>query len=745
MALFVPRLRRWFLAGAVLVTLLVAGAYYIARWKVENALKQVPGKMGIEIQQTAQGFSISKSEAGRTLFKIQASKAVKYKEGGRVELHDVAITLYGHDSTRFDQIYGADFEFDPQSGEVVAKGEVQIDLEANPEGLLRPDQAIPKELKNPIHLKTSGLIFNQKTGDAQTKEIVEFRIPQAKGTAVGANYSAKEGSLLLRSQVQIDFVGPQATTLTAARATLMKAPQTVLLERIVAVQGEKRLQSDEATLYLDKNSTLERILARGNVQADSEGAAPSHLRAAQLEVLMSGRENIVRSAIFSGDVQMENFGDSLTRGSAGRVALMFSGKNLLSSIHTEENVKFVEHPKEAQSGTQDTELSAPAVDFFFSKSRRLERAETSGPPQIVMRPADPGAPQQQTVITAGKFEAHFDAAGLTSIHGAPDARIVNATAGQPDRVSTSDSADASFHPGKGIDSIVQQGNFSYVDGDRKAWGSRARYTPGDQMLTLAGSPRVSEGGMTTTANSMRVNRATGDALAEGDVKSTYSDLKPQPNGAALASSSPIHVTSRTMTANKSPAVALYSGGARLWQDANVIEAPSIQFDRDHRSVVAAAAGGKTVSMVLMHADKNNKVSPLTVHSSHLAYTDNERKAHFEGDVVAGWVDMTITARSMDVFLQPSGQAGAAGPGKLERVVAKDKVVIVQPKRQGNGEQLVYTAADDKFVLTGGPPSIFDAEQGKITGVSLTLFRHDDRVLVEGNAASPVVTQTRVAR
>jgi len=49
------------------------------------------------------------------------------------------------------------------------------------------------------------------------------------------------------------------------------------------------------------------------------------------------------------------------------------------------------------------------------------------------------------------------------------------------------------------------------------------------------------------------------------------------------------------------------------------------------------------------------------------------------------------------------------------------------------------------VLKGGPPSIFDAEQGKITGVSLTFFRHDDRVLVEGNNSSPAVTQTRVAR
>jgi lipopolysaccharide export system protein LptA len=79
------------------------------------------------------------------------------------------------------------------------------------------------------------------------------------------------------------------------------------------------------------------------------------------------------------------------------------------------------------------------------------------------------------------------------------------------------------------------------------------------------------------------------------------------------------------------------------------------------------------------------------------------------------------------------------------MVAQGKVVIDQPGRRAEGNTLVYTAADDKFALTGGPPSIFDAERGKITGVSLTFFRHDDRVLVEGEANTPVVTQTRVAR
>ena len=115
--------------------------------------------------------------------------------------------------------------------------------------------------------------------------------------------------------------------------------------------------------------------------------------------------------------------------------------------------------------------------------------------------------------------------------------------------------------------------------------------------------------------------------------------------------------------------------------------------------------------------------------------------------MAKGADVTITAKKMDAFLEARGRASQSlsGAGKLEKIVAHDQVVITQPDRRATGDLLTYTAADDKFVLTGGPPSIFDAEHGKITGVSLTFFRHDDRVLVEGNNSSPTVTQTRVAR
>ena len=112
-------------------------------------------------------------------------------------------------------------------------------------------------------------------------------------------------------------------------------------------------------------------------------------------------------------------------------------------------------------------------------------------------------------------------------------------------------------------------------------------------------------------------------------------------------------------------------------------------------------------------------------------------------------DFTASAKTVDAYLLPRSQTSNnqsfAGPGQLDRMIAQDDVVVQQPKRRAGGQKLVYTASDDKFVLTGGPPSIFDAEQGRTTGDSLTFYRHDDRVLVESKGKSPTVTRTQVAR
>jgi lipopolysaccharide export system protein LptA len=824
MPLPVSRLRLWFALGAILMIATVAGMYFYARWRVRKVVHDVPAKVGLDIQQTAEGFSISKSVEGRTLFTVGASKAVQFKGGGHAELHNVKIVIYGKDAGRFDQITGDDFEYDPASGNVTAKGTVLIDLEANPEGMRYSDQTPPERTRDPIHVETNGLVFNRNTGNASATGKVVFQTPQASGSAVGIEYVAKTGTMNLLSAVALAVSKPQAVRLNADHGLISKQPRQVVLTGMRLTKEQQQLRSDRATFFLREDNTVDRILAEGDVRSEFHGRASSnsetHARSDRAELFLNGARNQLTKAILSGDVQLatgdaasrvstgarsrglQNQGAQHAEATAGRVTLHFAGQQILQTVHAEDGVRLAQ--KRSQSGAlvasassstaggdaqdQDIDMTAPVMDFIVKGGRQLERAETSGPPQIVI--TQPGA-NQKTVVTAAKFTAKFTEKNrLATLHGEPDARIISGkivsgkmaasesgvAPGQPNRVSTSKLLDVVFRPEGGIASLTQSGDVAYVDGAQKAWAQKGEYTAADQLLVLRGSPRVVDNGMTTTAQTIRMNRTTGDAAAEGNVKSTYSDLKAQPDGGMLASADPIHVSSRSMTAHRSPAIAVYTGDARLWQNANVVEAPTLQFDRDRRSLIAQGAAPETISVgtglrpvragqspaptqpltqpvstVLVQVDKSGKATPVTITSARLNYADAERKIFLDGGVTAKGNDTTLTGRQMTVFLRPrsQSQAGTAmspeTPGQVERIVAQGSVVITQPTRHATGDHLEYTATDDKFVLTGGTPSIFDAERGKITGDSLTFYRHDDRVLVEGKETSPTVTRTQVAR
>ena len=756
MALEIPRLRKWFAVAAILMVVTVAGFYLYARWRLRGVVKHLPAAIGLEIQQSAEGFSVSKSEEGRTLFTARASKAVQFKKGGRAELHQVTITVYGRDASRFDQISGDAFDYDPATGDITAVGEVQIDLEANPAGLATPDQTPPRELKNPIHVRTRGLVFNQKTGNAYTREKVEFNIVQANGWALGATYTGKTNTLVLDSQVVIHTLSPSQATLTAARGTITKEPRRVVLDRVQLSHGGQEVAADQATAFMNRQNVIERVLAQGNVHIATPGKTHLEARAQQAEMFMTGdKRDTLRAAVLSGDVHVETSGDQSLQGTAGRLTLDFAGRNLLAKARAEQNVKLVQLPSAARTkapeSSQRVELTAPILDFVLAHGRHLVSAVTSGAAQITILQADAAAkPGPVTRVTAGKFTATFDERSrLRSLHGAPDAAIVSVNSGQPDRVSTSQTLDVAFKPQGGLDALLQDGTVHYRDGQRETWAGHARYSPADQTLGLTGSPRIVEQGTTTTAQTVRLDRLSGEVLAEGGVKSTYSALKPQPGGALLASSDPIHVTARSMHAQRDPGTATYLGNARLWQGPNLVQAGSIEFDRSRRVVVAKAGSEKKVSTMLVQTGSDGKVTLVSILSTRLTYADGDRKVHFEGGVAMKSADLTIAADELDAFLlateQTISQQQFAGMGRLEKVVGQGHVTVQQATRQATGDRLVYTAAEDKFVLTGGPPSIFDAEHGKITGDSLTFFRRDDRVLVEGKDSSPTVTRTRVAR
>jgi len=794
----VTRLRYWFVAALIIVVAVVVGFLSYGKFILRNVLKDAAkAKLGIEYQQSTEGFSLSKSQGGHTLFTVKASKAVTYKAGGRAQLNDVNITVYGHAGDRFDQIYGKQFDYDPQAHTVTADGDVQIDLQSADPNAPRADQAPPKEVKNPVHLRTSGLTFNESTGVAHTENQVEFTVPQANGTAEGVTYDSKARTLTLTKNLHMRRNGPQPVQFWAKHGVInSNQPSKAVFEQVRVERPTGNFEADQLTIFVRPDQSVDHVLADGNLHGSSTAKSKLAFRSQHGEVTMSDAGNVPRRAVFTGDVYVSSTGERSMQGQAKRVVTDFTPDGRVRLVHALEGVHMTQPPTpNSKNGSQAVELTADAVDFFVQNGDTLERAETIGAAEVTSTPtqtaqaksADPLAKQPgKTTVTAGKFVAQFNQQGrITAVHGAPNARMVSSTSGEPDRVTTSQRIDLAFEPDGSVTNMVQEGGFEYHEaqktGERAAYAEKASYDPKTEVLHLTGSPRVIDAGMTTTADTVLLNRSTGDAEAQNHVKSTYSDVKPDAQGALFSSSAPVHITARNMTAKRASGEAKYTGDARMWQEANIIEAPTITFDRDRRQLTAASSGSQLVSTILVqteNAQQQNaqpetgqqksgqhqdgqpgkapqdkaqpkgpgRTAPVYVKSQKLVYDDTGSVAHFEGAVTLRSSGGNMTAGKIDVFLvkRTTSQPAQPGAAQVDHIVAQNHVRVEQEGRTVTGSKLVYTPADDKFVMTGGPPIITDPQHGTITGSSLTFFRADDKVLVEGGS-SRAVTTTRVSR
>ena len=137
----------------------------------------------------------------------------------------------------------------------------------------------------------------------------------------------------------------------------------------------------------------------------------------------------------------------------------------------------------------------------------------------------------------------------------------------------------------------------------------------------------------------------------------------------------------------------------------------------------------------------------------LDYSDPDHEATFHGNVVLRGVEGVLSGDRGVAFFDgsgavrnrseaESGKVGTAGAmgglgGRLQRFVVMGDVRLKQPGRLGQGQQLTYTAATDRFVLTGAPgvlPRVVDAQQGTVTGETL-VFGAADRSVVVASAPS----------
>ena len=115
--------------------------------------------------------------------------------------------------------------------------------------------------------------------------------------------------------------------------------------------------------------------------------------------------------------------------------------------------------------------------------------------------------------------------------------------------------------------------------------------------------------------------------------------------------------------------------------------------------------------------------PVFATAEYMKYSDPDRLLHYETNVDIKQGTDRLTSAVADVYLQKD-------LNELDRVIAQRNVVLVQPGKRATGDWCQYTAADEVAVLKGDPAHVEDAEQGTTDGNRLTVYKRENRVVVD---------------
>jgi lipopolysaccharide export system protein LptA len=586
------------IAGGLLVIALVA-FLAAARWKSRFNLREIPKRLGANIERQADGFVYTQAHGGRTLFKIRASKVIQLKQGGHSLLHDVQIELYGEDGSRVDRISGNEFEWDDTSKTATAAGPVEIVLVRPGEALAMAPNAAPGRMadkakalagmaqsasQGEIRVQTSGLSFDQKSGVATTAQHVEFEITQGNGSSMGATFDSGNGQLVLDRAVELNV--RRGSDKVLLRADHAEFERDNLLCRMRGARASFRggeASAGDATVLFRQDGSAVRLDATNGFSMTSATAA--HI-AAPMGTLEFDEHNQPRHGRLEGGATMDTSGNGRQlHGGAPTADLDFTPDGALQHAHLERGVTM--HSEVISEGSEGDgeplrvtrEWRSPYADLDFHPPRPTSKGQVeltslrgTGGVVITGQTQRGNGPVLPSRMAADQVTATFgDRQLLTKAVGTGHASLEQTIASGARQTTSSDRIEASFAApsssqtetatrtlrgslpnaapagGAQIQSAIVDGNVVLVqepparqgqkpDAAMRATAGRAIYEGSGEWLHLTVNPRVEDGGLQLTADKVDFSQESGDAYAHGNVKATWvGTVAKQPDQAGAGS------------------------------------------------------------------------------------------------------------------------------------------------------------------------------------------------------------------
>ena len=603
-----------------------------------------------------------------------------------------------------------------------------------------------------------------------------------------ARMEAERSGILSGEQIDL-YLSPDRRRVTAVQAAGQARYQ------FRDAQRSRTLGGDMMMFRIGASGTLEKVMLSGRAMLDSKSPLQEEgLDASEIQISLAPSTNAITEIQAQKSVQfrMKRSAEETRVSGEALTAAFHPETKLLKSVLVRQKAELVTsgEPEHSRTTLQGDEIS---VRFQADGGRAfIQHMQADGSVRWVMasrQKSGASRPPPERTLHASKMEIQYSAGSNYPELGTASGKVVlaesaqaapanaqvrklsadfvrfvffpqssqpkameaegnvqlfqektSAASGRPvaERLQTfSDHMRALFALKEGVGTLAsasQWGRFRYKDISYTAAAERCEYDAAAEVLTLSGSPEISDERSSTRGDRMDYSQKTKELKILGKVRSV---LIAQGDAGGLFQSSdastPAIVIADEMRYRVQDRRIRYSGRVQALSENQQLQAQTLEIFNNGERVEArgeihhllfpkesagAASGGARPKKA-----ENFGKAPASIQSARLEYLRAKNELVYSEKVRLGSGDVNLDSDSLSVVLGQNGR-------NIERVVAHGKVLLFQGERKCVGDTAEYYPDSEKIVVLGNPAEIYDPNRGKSSARRLTYIRTDDRILLE---------------
>ena len=604
-------------------------------------------------------------------------------------------------------------------------------------------------------LSTETATFNQTEGIVRTPGQVSFSKGTMTGGGIGMTYDNNTDVLTILQQARVTMTDDGGNTtgeFTAGKATLARQEDYLLLDASMhALRGEQTIEADRGRANLTEDEkAITAIELRGNARVAGGSAGFDSMSARDIDLTYAPGGQVIERVALSGG------GAIALKAADGSPGQQMHGESLVLALAPDGAVT-------SATGRENVQLDLPASGDSSSrqvKARTLDASGESGKGMTSARFTDDVEYREEASGKGGPRTARARALTVGLEGGAVTRALFTGHVQFEEQALRASAAQASYEPTKGVLQMTRGGAASPDTGE--------------------GRPRVADDQIEIEGDSIDLTLEGRRMRADGSVRTVLQAKAKTPG--LLKQGQPVNVSASTLDYSGTPARAVYSGAAQLWQGDTAIRGDRIMIDQEKGNLTVTGNARSTLPL--------GDTSSLG-RAEEIRYEDATRQITYTGKIPPVGTAIPPPTREPDsaptraaptaptreaesaptreaeiaptgapkppvpafVPAQLSGPQGdlragrivvflAPAESRMDRLEAFTNVTLRLDDRLATGTRLTYHAPDERYVMDGTPAAPVKVVEAcrETMGSTLTFFKSADRIIVDGN--EEIRTQTK---